>query len=441
MVVSIFAALSVSAVGPEVQAKQKRPNVLIIITDDQRDDGTMKVMPFTRRFMKRGGITFDNTYTTTPQCCPSRSSIMTGRYSHNHGVENNDQTENLDHSTTLQRHMQDAGYRTGLFGKFLNGWDLTVPPPYFDTFSLFTGAYYDYVVNDNGTFLITHRNSTRFFEARASAQIRDWETDDEQPWLMYLTPWAPHTQPMPEPRFRKAKVGAVKENPAMQEKDCSDKPSVVDCSFSPSHRRFIRSRELRTLMTVDLMVKELRDTLRDTDELSNTLIFFLSDNGYLWGEHGLMGKKPPYVGGVDIPMFMRFPGRVTGGSLDERIVANIDIAPTVYAATGVPPPNEIDGRSLLDPSWSRDRLLLELAASKEWPRWASTLTKDYQYTEYYDTNGIVMFKEYYDLASDPWELLNLLGDADPLNDPDLVTQLELQMQLSDDSQCSGSGCP
>lgn len=442
MAISLLVSLSISATWAEVSAQASRPNVLIIITDDQRDSGTMKVLPFIRHFMKSDGVEFTNAYATTPQCCPSRSSIMTGRYAHNHGVENNNQVGDLDHSTTLQRHFQDAGYQTGLFGKFLNGWDLTKPPPYFDHYSLFNDGYYDYVVNENGNLGISTRNSTEFFSARASEQIRAWEENDAQPWLAYVTPWAPHTEPMPEPRFRKAKVGVLKENPAMTEEDCTDKPPpAAGCTYLQWRRNRLRARQLRTLFTVDEAVERLRDTLRETEELSNTLIFFLSDNGYLWGEHGLMGKKTPYVGGIEIPMLMRFPGGAAPGTVDERLVANIDIAPTLYDATGVPAPDEMDGRSLLDTSWSRDRLLLELDASKQWPRWASTLTSGYQYTEYYNEDGTRSFLEYYDLVADPWELLNLLGDADPLNDPNLAMQLQMQLQLDNDRRCSGSGCP
>jgi len=226
----------------------------------------------------------------------------------------------------------------------------------------------------------------------------------------------------------------------MREQDCSDKPAAVTCRYNRFKRGLLRADQLRTLISVDAMVARLRQELRKAGEMSNTLVFFLSDNGYMWGEHGLIGKKPPYRGSIDIPMFMRFPGHVER-STDHRMVANIDIAPTIYDATGVEPQNEVDGRSLLDTSWVRDRLLFELEESKKWPRWASTLTQGYQYTEYYDRQGILTFREYYDLLEDPWQLLNLLGDDDPLNDPDPMTQATLNRQLAEDKSCSASTCP
>ena len=438
---SLLVAALVPVGSNEAGAQEVRPNVLIVITDDQRDSGTMSIMPRTRALVKRGGVTFGNAYATTPQCCPARASIMTGRYAHNHGVGNNAQTEDLDHSTTLQRHLQRAGYRTGLFGKFLNGWALQDPPPYFDHYALFSGGYYNYVMSFDGRLRTPDGYSTNVVGSRASRQIRQWATSGNQPWLMFVTPWAPHMKSLSEPRFARAKVGVLKRNPAMAEKDCSDKPSLVTCDYSPRKRNYLRAAQLRTLLSVDSMVQELRETLIETGELDNTLVFFMSDNGYHWGEHGLMGKKSPYREGIDIPMFMSFPGRVEPLSKDDRFVANIDVAPTVYDATGVPPPDNLDGRSLLDPSWSRDRLLLEMEASKQWPTWASTLTPDYQYTEYYNAEGLLSFQEYYNLVDDPWQLVNLLADGDPLNDPDPLTQLELQMQLAEDRSCTGATCP
>lgn len=439
------AALLVAALVPvgsnTAGAQEARPNVLIIMTDDQRAEDTMWIMRRTRAFVKRGGVTFRNAYATTPQCCPSRASIMTGQYAHNHGVENNTQRRNLDHSTTLQRHLQDAGYRTGLFGKFLNGWKVDKPPPYFDHYGIYSGGYYNYLMSFDGRLRFPDGYSTNVIGSRASRQIRQWTASGDEPWLMYVTPWAPHIPSLPEPRFFRARVGALTENPAMSEEDCSDKPGPVTCTYDRRRRGMLRAAQLRTLLSVDFMVKKLRETLIETGEIDNTIVFFMSDNGYFWGEHGLIGKKPPYVGGIDIPMFMSFPGRVEPLSKDDRLVANIDVAPTVYEATGVPPPANLDGRSLLDPSWSRDRLLFELEASKQWPTWASTLTSDYQYTEYYDPDGVLSFREYYNLVDDPWQLVNHLGDADPLNDPDPVRQLELQMQLSEDRTCSGATCP
>jgi arylsulfatase A-like enzyme len=111
-----------------------RPNVLIIVTDDQR--GGLGVMPATRTWLKKGGTKFDNAFVTTPLCCPSRASIFTGRYTHNHHVYSNDgEGPSLIQESTLQYYLQQAGYETALYGKYLNGWDISHPPPYFDKYA------------------------------------------------------------------------------------------------------------------------------------------------------------------------------------------------------------------------------------------------------------------------------------------------------------------
>jgi arylsulfatase A-like enzyme len=178
------------------------------------------------------------------------------------------------------------------------------------------------------------------------------------------------------------------------------------------------------------------------------LIFFLSDNGFLWGEHGLTRKAAPYTPSVQIPFLMRPPGGIPPLE-DQRLVANIDIAPTVLQTAGVLTTEPaMDGRSLLSDN-ARDRILLEYYDESNAPRkrfqapsWASLRTASYQYVEYYGTNGsTVNFREYYDLDQDPYQLVNLLGDDDTSNDPDPVTLLLLSQQLSRDRSCTGTSGP
>ena len=442
VMLALAATLSVAPeVTPARAQTDDRINVLVIVTDDQRAVGTLSVMPRTRGWFKRKGLVFRNAYATTPQCCPSRASIMTGRYAHNHGVENNDQTANLDHDTTIQRHLRDAGYQTALVGKFLNRWDLTQPPPHFDHYSIFRGGYWARTWNIQGTVRTVPDYSTDYIEGRAKRLLTRWEADDDRPWLMYLTPWAPHEPPEPEPQHAATPVGDTPLNPAMLEADCSDKPQAVDCWARPGQVDTFRRRQLRTLISVDEMVDGVMEKLDELSERRNTIVFFLSDNGVFWGEHGLVGKRAPYRGGIEIPLMIHAPGLVEWRSRDDRLAANIDIAPTIYSLLGIEPEPATDGRPLLDPSWSRDRILIEFEEHKTWPRWASTLTPTEQYTEYYDTDGNVTFREYYDLSVDPWQLGNRLGDDDPDNDPDPQTQALMQLQLQQDRDCGGSECP
>jgi arylsulfatase A-like enzyme len=131
------------------------PNILIIVTDDQRA-GTLGVMPQTRRWFQQQGTTYTNAFATTPLCCPSRSSILTGRYAHNHGVLKNFMGGRLDHATTIERRLDQAGYTTGIAGKFLNSWKPEDDPPNFDRWAIFNPhidpGYFNSRFNVNGKY-------------------------------------------------------------------------------------------------------------------------------------------------------------------------------------------------------------------------------------------------------------------------------------------------
>jgi arylsulfatase A-like enzyme len=425
----------------------RRPNVLIIMTDDQRA-GTIKYMPRTRRWFKRAGTSFINAYSTTPLCCPSRTSIFTGRYAHNHGVKNNHLTDELEQKSTLQRYLKEAGYRTALFGKYLNSWAVTWDPPYFDAWATWSrggGHYYNNQWNVRGRVKTIKKYSTDFIKRRAVRFLERAERDDRRPWLLYLTPVAPHRPFTPEPDYARARVPVWKSNPAVSERDKRDKPPYVQQKRVRLKRvEQIRRQQLRTLMSVDELVGRVFGLLKRQNEKRRTVAFFLSDNGYLWGEHGLAlntGKRPPYVPSVRIPMVVRWPGRVGASKTTRRLVANIDVAPTVLDAANVEPSSRwpLDGRSLLG-GGARRRLLLEYWVDVgRTPEWAATQTAAYQYIEYYEEDGTtVAFREYYDLAGDRWELRNLLADRGDGNDPDVD---ELSERLDEDRGCEGSDCP
>jgi arylsulfatase A-like enzyme len=419
------------------------PNILVIVTDDQRaGPETMAVMPKTSKYFVDEGVEFTNAIATTPVCCPSRASIFTGRYAHNHNVRSNAETEagNLNQETTVQHYLQDkAGYRTGIVGKYLNGWDITVPPPHFDEFAITRGGYFKgrFGVGVDGVQKVRRDfgYSTNYVRRRATRFINRAESNDDQPWLLFVTPFAPHSPSTPPPRYEHAPVPKFELNPGMLEEDLSDKPPQYldyETAFDRKLQNSRRHRELRTLMPVDDMVQRLMKTLRRTVE-PNTLVFFMSDNGYMWGEHGLSAKATAYDPSISIPLMMRWEGHLLPAQ-DPRLAANIDITPTILEATGVSPDTSLDGRSLLQ-QWDRNSILTEVygAISRPELRWASILSHDYQYVEYYgDDETITRFREYYDLANDPWQLENLLGDDDSSNDPDIAA---LSTQLATYRTC------
>jgi arylsulfatase A-like enzyme len=384
-------------------------------------------------------------FATTPRCCPSRASIFTGQYAHSHQVRRNGEGLLLNTDHTLQRYLDDDGYLTGIFGKYLQRWDTARPPPHFDRWAIKNGnRYYGSTWNVDGISRIVYGYSTNYLGAQAREFLHYAEQDDSTPWMMLVAPGAPHAPYTPPVRYSEAPVPPLPISPAVPELDVTDKPTYVQRRTTDGDEiNRVQSGQLRTLMSLDDAVASLRTTMNELDEGRDTLAFYLSDNGYLWGEHGLLarraGKNVPYLESVRIPFLMRWPGHIAKGVRDESLVATIDILPTVLEATGLSaaPDHEVDGKSVM--GGSRSSLLLENWGVADIPDWAATVTPTYQYIEYYDAGGTVPeFREYYDLAADPWQLTNLFGDADPTNDPDTA---ELAAELARHRSCAGSSCP
>lgn len=429
--IAAWAIVSMASPSPEGRAPSRsdaadnpgenndRPNILVIVTDDQRWD-SLATMPKTRRWFGRGGTRFTRALVTTPTCCPARASIWTGNYSHNHGVlDTRGPRYPLDHSRTLQKYLSEAGYRTGIFGKYLNRWPKAENPPYFDEWAIFNDvalySYYGGTWNVNGQLEKIDSYSTDYVQSSAVDFIRD-AGDDPRPWFMYVTPLAPHEPTTAAPKYANAPVPPWKKTPALWEEDLSDKPSYLELRTRPRDEvRRLRKRQVRSLMSVDDMVDSILVSLRDSGQLSDTLAIFTSDNGYNLGEQGVVAKRYPYSASVRVPMLARWPGHFEKGLKDDRLVANIDLAPTIFEATSVDPQHSVDGRSLLAPD-ERDEILLEMwsAVPDLSPPWAALLSRNYEYVEYYDEeDGEPIFREYYDLARDPWQLDNLLAGGSP----------------------------
>jgi arylsulfatase A-like enzyme len=425
------------------QRHNDKPNILIIVTDDQRGTGTLEYMKNTRRIFRKEGTQFEHAFATTPLCCPSRASIMSGLYAHNHKVRSNtgEEVAYLDHRFTIQSYLQQAGYATGIYGKYLNDWDIERPPPYFNDWTIYARGvpYYRGTYNVNGQVEEVHKYSTTLLEDRTERFVKLLEHDDSRPWFAYVATAAPHGPAFPEFRHRNKHVKRWYGNRAVFEYDRTDKPPVVQTQHKDlEDGRRVRRNQLRSLASVDDMVKQIFKTLDRLKE-DNTLAFFVSDNGEMWSEHGLLGKTFPYSYSIEIPFLMRWPGHVEEGAVDNRVAANIDITPTILDAAGLTAPRPLDGQSLLT-SMRRSRLLLEYWKSPDFGTepWASLRTDHMQYVEWYDDRGAVTFREYYNLDKDPWQLQNLLGDLNPLNDPDVKA---LSDQLARDRQCSGASCP
>ncbi|MER7000902.1 sulfatase [Streptomyces sp. NPDC000410] len=429
----------VAGAGPAAAAG--RPNILLIVTDDQPKH-TEWALSKTVGWLADQGVRFTNGHVTTPLCSPSRASVFSGRHAHNHGVRNNKASYSLDQSTTVQRYLKQAGYRTSLFGKYLNSWTLAENPPHFEDFALLQPGFVDAQWNVNGNVQTINGYTTTIIKNR-TLNFLDKAATDTRPWFAYVTPYASHGPRTPEAKYADTTVPAWNGRPSVPEDDRSDKPGYIkNATGTVADARQIRAEQLRTLLSVDDAVQAFKDKLQALGQLDNTLVIYIADNGFSWGDHGWTAKSVPYRQAHEVPFYLSWPAGGRGaGTVDNRIVANIDIAPTILDAAGITPSAAQDGRSLLS-SHSRDHLLVEWwkqgTGTGGAPTWASYVAKDKQYTEYYDLTtdgngtvsgtGQVKFREYYDLTNDPHQLTNKLYQATPAQElalgiPALAAQL------------------
>src|SRR5687768_11457195 len=266
------------------------PNVLVFVTDDQRADDTLRAMPSVRKWFGSKGTTFRHAFATTPLCCPSRASIMTGQYAHNHRVLKNSHGERLPQQRTIQRALWMDGYQTFLAGKYLNGWDINQEPPFFDRWAMQKWGYFDSEFNINGIVREIAEYSVKFIGDESIASLEQFELNDDTPWFGYVAPFSAHKPYVPQDRYSDADVGAWYGNPAVREKHLGDKPEFVrDRQLTKEQGRLIRAQQLRTLISADDTVGRIMTWLADHGELRDTLAVFVSDNGRSWGEHRIDG--------------------------------------------------------------------------------------------------------------------------------------------------------
>jgi arylsulfatase A-like enzyme len=410
--------------SPDGLSAAERPNILIIMTDDQRAsaDG-LSVMKETRRIFGREGTKFTNAVATTPLCCPSRTSIFSGRYSHNTGVRGLDPAR-FDQTTTLQHHLQRQGYLTAMTGKYLN--NFKGRPPHFDYADEGVG-YYTKEGIQSRYYNEKRVYSTHHIRDKALTYLDKFEATDNDPWLMYVHPLAPHSPAKPETKYANAFVPPWELNPARSESDRRDKPKHVrEVRYGAKETVDLRERQIRTLYSVDDLVVKVFDRLETLGEDEDTLAFFLSDNGFIWMEHKLGLKNYAYDDAVNIPFYMRWPGHVEEGAVDDRIVANIDIAPTIYDIIDYTPNHTLDGRSIF--TSNRSEILTE--GSGHGMRFKALWNPDWMYVEH--KNG---FREFYG-PGDPWQLENGFRTGNP---PSNTAQLAARLRST--SSCAGTACP
>jgi len=440
----------------------KPRNVIFILSDDHRFDfmGFTGKVPWLKTpnmdRMAREGSYFKNTFVTTALCSPSRASILTGLYSHTHTVVDNaapDPPELIFFPQYLQR----AGYVTSFFGKWHMGADSDAPRPGFDHWESFRGQgdYYNPTLNINGK-QVAYADST-YITDLLTQHAMEWlqNREKDKPFFLYLSHKAVHAEFYPAkrhrglykdkqlalpPSFRTSDVQVKgKRNPSQVQRE-GDKGepwsgedyygkgrtpdwqkmqreswhgvdhmynSTID--FEDFYRRYCES-----LLSVDESIGQVLDYLDKNGLAESTMIIYMGDNGFSFGEHGLIDKRHFYEESVKVPFLIRCPEIFKGGSVREELIQNIDVAPTILEVAGIEKPEHMQGNSIIplltnsNVKW-RDRIFYEYYWEYDFPQTPTmhgVRTDRYKLIRYH---GVWDTNEFYDLKEDPYEMNNLIG--------------------------------
>ena len=487
---AVAAAWAPAAPDRAVAKAPQRPNVVLVVTDDQAASTLRpETMPNLLELVRPNATMFADTIVTTPLCCPSRASMLTGQYAHNHGVLRNDYRLLRDKRNTLPKWLGRAGYRTIHIGKYLNvyrkargpearpapGWDVwqTIQEP---------NTYYDYALSVNGR-KVRYGSEPRDYLTdvlnRRAARVTRREARRKRPFFLQLDHWAPHDDSrggglgpcsqggdaVPAPRD----VGSfatepLPEPPSFNEADVSDKPSFIQ-SQPPVDRGRVEQNyrcALESLPAVDRGIAKLHRALRKTGELHKTVFVFVSDNGYYYGEHRLRFKVDPYEEGLLVPLLISIPRKLSGGEPGPATVAepvaNIDLAPTILELARAAPCRRgndcrtMDGRSLAPllrgdlTGWPQDRALAVeytgrntgfSSCSYRGIRITDELFVEHTLNPNFTTGECEprLEGEHYDIGADPFQLQNLYPAE--AGTPAAARQAVLSERLASLQACAG----
>jgi len=431
---------------------QERPNILFILCDDHRWDAlSMMDHPFLETpnmdRLAEGGVHFKNAYVTTSLCSPSRASILTGLYAHNHGVVDNSYP--VDPSIPFfPEYLQKAGYETAFIGKWHMG-DLDDPQRGFDHWAAFRGQG-TYYPDGHGATRVVPRSSFDGFNVNGTRvpqkgyitdEVTDYALDwlenrksKEKPFFMYVSHKAVHSDFV----ARDGERGKYKDKPWTAPVTFENSPEnhegkprwLIDQRNSRHGADFgynldfftverWHKRYCEALTAVDDNVGRTMDYLEANGLLENTLVIYMGDNGFQFGEHGLIDKRTAYEASVRVPLLMHYPNGLKAGTKVNGIIGNIDIGPTILQAAGASVPDGLDGRGAWDLALGRDvewrdALLYEYYWEWNYPQTPSVfavLGDRYKFIRYH---GVWDTDELYDMSQDPYEQRNLIRDEDHL---------------------------
>lgn len=453
------AALSVlgaqTAVGDTVT--EGRPNIVFVMLDDL-DAKAVPYMPFVQSSVAAAGMTLENFLFTQALCCPSRTTMLRGQYSHSTGVLSNERPfggygrfyDLGIEESTIATWLQAADYSTAHVGRYLNGYPedtylpyTHVPPGWDNWFGVFSDSAerpYGYQANDNGVVVQYGDTDDDYLTTVIARETLDYLAGDlaDQPFYIEVTPRAPHLPA--EPARRHADLFpevTYPKDPAFNEAWVMDKPSFLrdNPRLKPAAvariDHLFRQR-IRSLQAVDEMIADIVSLLQEQGKLANTYIFVGSDNGYHMGEHRLpVGKNQPYRTDTEVPYYVFGPD-IQPGSVASQLVGNVDLPTTFADIAGAPTPAFVEGRSLLpilrgeDPPW-RTVFLHERRTGAH--PYIGLRTPESVFVTYDNGEG-----EYYRLVPDPYQLRNGYATMD-----DGLKQA-LSIRADELAACSGAAC-
>ena len=447
------AGLAARAANPEDGLKRipgaKPRNVVFILTDDHRYDalGFLRGQQWLRTpqldSLARDGVHFRNAFVTTALCSPSRATILTGKYAHKHGIVDNNTAIPLG-TRFFPQDLQKAGYKTAFCGKWHMGGESDDPQPGFDRWVSFRGQG-TYLPSPSGLNVDGKRVPQRgYITDELTDYALDWlrGVKKGQPYFLYLSHKAVHSDFIPAERhmgrykdeqfvFPKssAKPEPGQHRPMWAQNQRNSWHGVEYPYHSALDIGEYYKRYAETLCGVDESTGRVLDELRKRGELDSTLVVYMGDNGFAFGEHGLIDKRQAYEESMRVPLLARCPELFKGGQTVERVVANLDLMPTFLEAAGLNAPSGGDGASWIPLTQGRDvpwrsELLYEYYWERDFPQTPTVhaLRDDrYKFIRYH---GVWDSDELYDLKEDPAEMRNLIFS--PEHQP-VITQMRQKL--------------
>jgi N-acetylglucosamine-6-sulfatase len=409
----------------------KPRNILVVLTDDHRYDaiGFMKAQSFgdtpTLDRLAREGVHCRNAFVTTALCSPSRASIFTGLYAHQHRVVDNNHPipPGLIY---YPEYLQKAGYETAFIGKWHMGMETDTPQPGFDRWVSFKGQG-TYLPSADGLNVDGHHvPQNGYITDELTDYALDWigSRSRKRPWMMHLAHKAVHSEFIPAKRHAGRYANETFRYPDTMKAGVPGRPMWVENQRNswhgvdyPYHGTLdigdYYKRYMETLLAVDEGLARIMDLLERLGELDDTLILYMGDNGFMFGEHGLIDKRAAYEESMRVPMLMRCPSLFGTGTIDQ-VVANIDVAPTMLAAAGLKAPDGMAGDNMLplaqgkSAPW-RSELMYEYYWERNFPQTPTVHALREDRYKYIHFHGIWDLDELYDLTADPNENDNLLA--------------------------------